>query len=268
MNYHSEGWICDKVIEHYEESLKHFASDRIVGIFCQGSQNYGLDTPTSDIDTKLVVVPTLRDIVMAEKPISTTYIRENEEHIDFKDVRLMLQTFRKQNVNFIEILFTPYYILNTLYQDEWAKLIKNRERIARYCPYAAVKTMKGVAMEKYYAMEHRYPAKIAIIDKYGYDPKQVSHLVRIHDFISAYIDSKSYQDCLHPIHENFILDIKLGKYSLAEARKIATGHLEDIIKIADNFCEKTGKNFDTSVEDLLNEVQYEIMKIAIQKELM
>ena len=101
MNFHSDEWIMDRVREHYNEALEYFPEDRIVGIFYQGSGNYGLDYEGSDVDTKLIVTPTFEDIAMNKKAVSTTHIRENEEHIDFKDIRLYIQTFRKQNLNFL-----------------------------------------------------------------------------------------------------------------------------------------------------------------------
>lgn len=48
MNYHSDQWIMDRVQEHYNEALEFFPKDRIVGIFYQGSGNYGLDYEDSD----------------------------------------------------------------------------------------------------------------------------------------------------------------------------------------------------------------------------
>ena len=102
--------------EHYLESKQYFAKNNIVGIFLQGSQNYGLETEDSDIDTKLITTPTLNDFIYNRKPISTTHFRANGEHIDFKDIRLMFDTFRKQNLNFIEILFTNYKIINPMYE--------------------------------------------------------------------------------------------------------------------------------------------------------
>ena len=112
-----EKTVMDRLRDHYNEALEYFPEDRIVGIFLQGSQNYGLEIPGSDVDTKLIVTPTFEDIAMNRKAISTTHIRANDEHIDFKDIRLMFQTFRKQNLNFLEILFTDFKIVNPLYAD-------------------------------------------------------------------------------------------------------------------------------------------------------
>ena len=84
----------------------------MVGVFLQGSQNYNLQYEDSDIDTKAIILPKFNDFVLNNKPVSTTLILESNEHIDLKDIRLMFECFKKQNINFIEILFTEYYILN------------------------------------------------------------------------------------------------------------------------------------------------------------
>lgn len=260
--------IMNRVQDHFEESLTMFDKSRIVGIFLQGSQNYGLQIPTSDVDTKLIVTPTFDEVVLNKKPISTTHVRANDEHIDLKDIRLMLATFRKQNLNFIEILFTPYFIMNPTFADEWGRLQAQKEKIAHYSPYNAVKTMKGIAMEKYHAMEHEYPSKLEVLAKYGYDPKQVSHLVRVQNFISSYLAGYPYEECLYPKDKDFIMDIKLGKYSLDEARKIADKYLKLVVNEADEFCNTHNKNdVDTEVDTLLNEVQYNIVKKALLEEI-
>ena len=267
MNYHSDKWIMKRIQEHYNEALQYFPEDRIVGIFCQGSTNYGLDTIRSDVDTKLIVVPTFDDIVFNKKPASTTHVRANDEHIDFKDLRLMFQTFRKQNLNFVEILFTDFKILNPLYAKEWNRLVTGNEAIAHYNPYGAVKTMKGIALEKYHAMEHEYPSKLEVLAQYGYDPKQVSHLVRVQNFISSYLADRPYEECLYPKDKDFIMDIKLGRYSLDEARKIADKYLKLIVTEADIFCERVAPSADPEVEELLDSVQYNIMEAATRREL-
>lgn len=65
-----------RVQEHLDEALTHFHKDQIVGIFLQGSQNYGLDTPLSDVDTKLIVVAEAR--TMADK--AKAHVEEMAEY--------------------------------------------------------------------------------------------------------------------------------------------------------------------------------------------
>lgn len=269
MNFHSDSWIMDRVREHYDEALEHFPEDRIVGIFYQGSGNYGLDCESSDVDTKLIVVPSFKDIALARKPVSTTHVRANDEHIDFKDIRLYMETFRKQNLNFLEILFTDYWFINCSYYDQWERLMNEREAIARMNPYRAVKSMKGVAMEKYHAMEHPYPSKLDIIEKYGFDGKQVHHLIRVDDYLTRYIAGESYKDCLKPTEElvPHMMAYKRHEIPLEVARVEALSVLEHTIEIADDFCTKHKDEEDQRCRDLLEDVSYNIMKIAIKKEI-
>lgn len=259
--------IMERLNDHYNEALEYFPEDEIIGIFLQGSQNYGLDLPTSDVDTKLIIAPTFKDVAMNKKPVSTTHIRANEEHIDFKDIRLYMQTFRKQNLNFLEILFTDYFILNPIYAEQWNRLVIARESIANFNRYRGVQSMKGIAMEKWYAMEHRYPSKIEIIDKYGYDPKQLHHLLRVEDYLERYIEGESYEKCLRPADPEYLIAVKKGIYSLEEARKVGQRAIDHVIEMADNFYAANENIEDPVVDALLDDVQYEIMKIAIEKEL-
>ena len=272
-NYHSDEWIMERVHEHWEEALTLFPKDRIVGIFLQGSQNYGLDYEGSDIDTKLIVVPTWEDICFNRKPVSTTHIRANDEHIDLKDIRLMFQTFRKQNLNFMEILFTKYKIVNPMYEEYWAELVEYNEKIAMYDPCGAVKTMKGIAMEKYHAMEHRYPAKAEIIDAWGYDPKQLHHLLRVREYLERYINGEKYADCLVSKETIYLKKVKYANptvkpfYSLEVARKLGKATLDEIVDIADNFIERELPK-DEQVDVILDRVQEKIMRDAIMAELL
>ena len=262
--------IMKRVQEHYDEALQYFPEEQIVGVFLQGSQNYELDYEGSDVDTKLIVVPSFKDICLNKKPISTTHIRANDEHTDWKDVRLYMETFRKQNLNFLEILFTDFYIINPMYKEEWDRLVAAREFIARMNVHRAVKSMKGIAMEKFHAMEHRYPAKVDIIERYGYDGKQVSHLIRVYDYLRRYIAGESYEDCLRPSPDLVprIMDYKmLDRISLEEARAEALHYKALVEDLSDKFCDGKEDYEVPWVRDLLEDVSYNIMKISVEKEL-
>lgn len=255
--------IMKRVQEHYKEALQYFSERQIVGIFLQGSQNYGLDYEGSDVDTKLIIAPSFKEVAMNEKPVSTTHIRANEEHIDFKDIRLYIDTFRKQNLNFLEILFTPYAIINPLYESEWNRLVQDGEKIARMNPRRAIQSMKGIALEKYHAMEHPYPSKLDILAKWGYDPKQLHHLLRVEEYLGRYIDGESYANCLRPHDSEYLKSVKLGCYDLDTARVIAETAKSNVERVADIAREQYEDKEDSEALVLLKDVQYNIMKIAI-----
>ena len=270
-NFHSDEWIMEQLNRHYQKALTLFPEDRIVGVFLQGSQNYGLDYEGSDIDTKCIVLPTLEDLIFNRKPVSTTHVLSNEEHLDLKDVRLYFQTFRKQNLNFMEILFTKYKIVNPTYEQYWNRLVENNEQIARYNPVGAVKTMKGIAMEKYHAMEHRYPSKVDLIDRIGFDPKQLHHLIRVREYLGRYISGEKYADCLIPRNAEWLSKLKDTKnpyYDLNTARVIANSELDLVTRTADKFADAHRDDpVDWHVDVLLDDVQRDIVKLGIELEL-
>lgn len=268
MNFHSDEWIMNKLNEHLEEARQHFREDQIVGIFLQGSQNYGLDYESSDVDTKLIVLPTLAEIAFNKKPVSTTHVRANNEHIDFKDIRLYIQTFRKQNLNFLEILYTKYKWINPMYEYWWNMLVDNRELICRYNIPQAIKSMQGIAKEKYFAMEHEYPSKLDILAKYGYDPKQLHHLLRVENYLARYMLGESYETCLKPTNPELLLRVKHGEIDLESARimgAISIGNIDAMVK---QYLVSCSKEVDELVDELLDMVQGGIIKECLKREVM
>ena len=271
MNYHDNIWISQKMKEHLQEAKETLKDRPIVVLACQGSQNYGLDYEDSDFDTKCITVPTFKEIALNKKALSTTHIRENNEHIDLKDIRLYIQTFRKQNLNFLEILFTSYYIcpMNnfTNFYNEWGKLIDNREKIAHMNPLRGFASMKGIAAEKYHALEHHYPSRMHMIEKFGYDPKQLHHLLRIDEFMKRFYNGESYEDCLISDYPDYLIDIKKGLFDLDEARNIANTTMAEIENLYNRAKKTMSNEEDPEMRDLLEDVSYNIMKRSIQNEL-
>ena len=179
-----EEFINNRIKEHYDYIKDKY---NVVYLGLQGSQNYELDIYDedykSDVDTKAIILPSFKDFVYNKAPVSKTIVLPNNEHIDVKDIRVMFDTFKKQNVNFIEILFTKYRIVNEEYRVLLQPLFENRELIANLNKNQALRCIAGMSMEKLKALQHPYPAIIDKINKYGYDPKQLHHILRMNDFI-------------------------------------------------------------------------------------
>lgn len=269
MNFHSDKWIMEQVLEHLQEAETIVPTKHIVGIFYQGSGNYGLDYEGSDVDTKCIVTPTFKSIVLARKPMSTTHVRANDEHIDMKDIRLYLETFKKQNLNFLEILYTPYCSFpNRHFYEQWQRLVEAREEITHYDPVRSVKSMMGIASEKFYAMEHHYPSRMAWIEKYGYDPKQLHHLLRVSEYLDRYIAGEPYGDCLLTKQANYLKEVKQGLFCLEAAREIAEKTYNAIHEKCNKFIEAHKDDpVNCAVDELLDDVAYEIVRESIKRDM-
>ena len=126
--------------------------------------------------------------------------------------------------------------------------------------------MKGTASEKYFALEHKYPSKIEIIERFGYDPKQLHHLVRMKYFIKNYIEGKRYAECLVNDDDilNQLLCIKTGVFGHGDAIKLAEETYKEICDIYNGYKEANPEaKIDKTVLDLLDKIQYKIMETAV-----
>ena len=261
-------FINKRIQEHYD-----YIKDKydVVYLGLQGSQNYELDAYDeeykSDIDTKAIILPSFEDFVYNKSPISKTIVLENNEHIDVKDIRVMFETLKKQNVNFIEILFTKYKIINEEYQDLINILLDNKEEISHLNINQALRCMAGMSMEKLKALQHPYPTIIDKINKYGYDPKQLHHILRMNDFIKKYVKEEKYKNCLIPDNKEYLIQIKKGILKVDEAVKLAQETDTDTKRIKDKYLKEQDKINENAVE-ILDYVKLEILKRKFKKELL
>ena len=260
-------YIMSRLLEHYRQIKDKY---EVVGIFIQGSQNYNLDIYDedykSDIDTKAIVLPSLEDVISNKDPVSTTLVLDNNEHIDVKDIRIMFNTFLKQNINFIEILFTKYKIMNPKYKELFNPMFIFREKIAHYDINKALNCQCGMSQEKYVALKHPYPTIKDKIDKYGYDPKQLHHIIRMNDFIKKYVKGVPYEQCLIPDDPQELIDIKKGIYPLYEAEIKAQLVNKETYEIAKANISGDNKR-DEEVIEILNKVKENILKKRFKEEL-
>ena len=260
-----------KRVEEHSEELRSLGYTEFVTVL-QGSQNYGLDIQnedySSDVDTKALILPSFDSFVAGSAPISHTHVRENNEHIDIKDIRNYFEQFKKQNLNFMEILYSDYYSVNPEWEEEWKELRSYADDLTTCHPALAVKSMFGIAMQKYEALEHRYPSIAWKIDKWGYDGKQLHHIIRIYDFIYRYIEGESYKRCLIPSPRLTprLIEAKLNKYSLQEAEVLADTYIASILKMKNEYIEKYGEGIlTTEPYKKLDELKIKILKKHFKK---
>ena len=118
-------------LDYWRERLtQSYGENHILNITLYGSQNYKIDTEFSDIDVKAIYVPSLRDAVLEPHWVSIEHHNDQNEHCELKDIREMCKMYKKQNINFLETLFTDYRWDNPIYEDIHNRLRENAENIA------------------------------------------------------------------------------------------------------------------------------------------
>ena len=226
-------FVMDRIQEHYNYAIKRYDINNVIGIFLTGSQNYGTDIESSDVDTQLIVTPTLNEIYLGHRPESTTLkMPESNEQIKVKDIRQFIKEISKQNMNTLEILYTEYCIINPAYKKIWESLCSKREEISRLNPELAVKAIKGNALN---TLDRIY------MDNGDISFKQVANLVRYEYFLNKYIEAKKY-----------ILQIRNGELGTTSLRAIAETTGENIRNLVEHFVYTEEINIQT--QDFLHEI--------------
>lgn len=176
-----------KAIEEHKQAVIDYgiSEERILGIFLYGSQNYGVDTPESDIDTKAVYIPSLWDAVLNKQRVIKELRLPNGEHCEVMDIRHLVDNFKKQNINFVEVLYTKYCWVNPLYEEEWNENFTSfKESIARYDIPKAVCSIVGQALHT--------------LKQDRYNGKKVANVWRLTEFLEKYVDGEPYEKCIKP----------------------------------------------------------------------
>lgn len=248
------------------EWLKRNTEYNVVYIALQGSQNYEMDIYSeeykSDIDVKAIILPTLDDILKGKKMVSHTYVMDDNSHIDVKDIRLYIDLCSKANPSYLEILFTEYSIVcNSRFRyilhmaDDIAMM--NRDRL--------LSSIKGMAYKKRKALQHPYPTIKDKIEKFGYDPKQLHHLMRLNQMMEdLFYDNKSFRKALVPSNmKDTIREVKLGKIGCEEAVIMADKIIEIMTIRSKNIREIHNFEFNDTTYYDLKEVIYDIIKAEL-----
>lgn len=274
MNTAREQYLKSRLQEHYEFLLSKGYD--VVCIMLQGSQNYGLDEYSddyySDVDTKAIVLPHLNDFINAATPISKVEVLPNDEHAEVKDIRVMFEMFKKANISYIELLYTEYKIINDAWASSIEPLFSNRDLVSSCNRIQFLKCIAGMAMEKDKALCHPYPATAAKIEKWGYDGKQLSHCVRLYNFIWRYVSGEPLESCYRvqePIH-TVLMNLKKQKdadgntLDVESAKEMSKYYVAEIRKIKDAAAVE-GENLDAF--QFLRELQTKIIREKMIRDL-
>lgn len=227
----SDKEILNKLNSHVQLVREKFPDYTFYFCALYGSQNYGLDTEDSDVDSKIAVIPSGKDIILGYEKLSTTLRLEDGSVCEVKDIREMANQFYKGNINFTEMLYTPYYIQNENipqpYSFDVLKLY--RDMIANRDPLNLMKMVAAMARTKYLTLTkvNNNNNKEAI-EKYGYDPKSLVTLLRLECFMYNYLFDypENYSLCLVPGNNEDLRRLKINPVSFEDADGLARNGIE------------------------------------------
>lgn len=245
----------------------------VIFMIAKGSMNYNMMVFTenyqSDVDVEVIICPTLDQIIRGDDMISTTYVMKDNSHVTVRDIRIFKDLLFKQNLAFLELLHSKYFLTNGDNEKELLKELQDMsDEIDKIDQVRFFKALKGMMLEKQKALTHPYPNQKEEIEKYGYARKQFHHIERLYwmAFKMIYNDTL-YKDALILNKElrDRLLDLKINHYDKNEiiwaseyecrkANELINLHLE---KNKDNF--KVNEITKSKVENII----YVYIKINI-----
>lgn len=218
-----------------------------------GSQNYGLDIYAdayqSDYDVKVIVMPTLHDLVFKGSQISMTVDYEGGQ-IDIKDAISMTNVLCKMNPGYLEILLTPFYLVfpGGEYMEDLRDLLPRllTERATMFA-----KAVYGHFQQKIENAQKLTPSSEEKIRKYGYDGKQLHHALRLKLMLEDF--EKTNRMVLHPSVANWTLlkKLKQNEISLEDAVPMSRQWWYEITECANRII-ALGPNEDLSYSEAMN----------------
>lgn len=250
----------------------------VIFMIAKGSMNYDMMIFTedyqSDVDVEVIICPTLDQIICGDDMISTTYVMKDNSHVTVRDIRIFKDLLFKQNLAFLELLHSKYFITKDVNEMNLLKELQDMsDDIDKIDQVRFFKALKGMMLEKQKALTHPYPNQKEEIEKYGYARKQFHHIERLYwmAFKMVYGDTL-YKDVLilDKGLRDRLLDFKINHYDKDEiiwaseyeckkANELINSHLE---RNKDNF--KVNEITKSKVENII----YTYIKINIYTQTM
>ena len=87
----------------------------VIFMIAKGSMNYDMMVFTenyqSDVDVEVIICPTLDQIIRGDDMIYTTYVMKDNSHVTVRDIRIFKNFLFKQNLAFLELLHSKYFLV-------------------------------------------------------------------------------------------------------------------------------------------------------------
>ena len=162
----------------------------VYAIMLKGSQNYNLSDSESDIDANAILLPTL------------SQIRENKPHkftfptgeVTAHNIYSFAEIVAKGNPQWIEVCHTEYKLGGDLSMFHHFDINPS--------------ALKGMIMEKFVAFDKLYPSRAKYVEQFGYDPKQLHHIIRLYDVLDLDVRVHQYSGA----QQTLMMDIKRGRF--------------------------------------------------------
>lgn len=198
----------------------------VEGVYLQGSQNYGVHTDKSDVDSKMVVLPTLRSLIRDTKltvDMDVPCADGSIEKCSVKPYKDFEALFFKGNFNNLEILFTGHHIGGCYFTEV---LRQRREELVKTIWPGLVSACLGMQNQKKAGLYKCTEGTKEFFDEYGYDNKNLIHILRIADTATRYANRGNFAEAL------LVSGCTKEEINLIRAGKVGKGSVDFMVDSA------------------------------------
>ena len=237
----------NKQFKRQIKELKRFVSSDIDIIFISvfGSYNYDLQTPTSDIDWKLVYIPTLDDMI--KRTPESEIVKVNNGQLEVMSIIRFVNELKAFELPDLEVLFCKYQWIN----PEHEMLFNTIKDIA----LDAIVNNKRLYAEKVIDTVKKIYERFVINKLITYNPKKAYNIPRIHYLFNNLIENEVYDLIPSPEVKTRILSYKLGnvgkEQAILECCDIIQKMESSMHELSNNLLNRFDERVDMLVKDVI-----------------
>lgn len=265
----------DRDIMHVLQVKKREAEEKrgyhISLMVLKGSQNYNCADENSDIDAVAFFVPTLEQLIDG-KIVSKKLTMNDGAFIELKDIRLFTNLMAKANPSYLELLYSPYRIIDGNQSNEITALIISlfsmRDEISVMNLTGFYKTIKGTSYQ-------RYKSFLKSLDNdQGYNRKSFYQIYRMYLLADLIIRKGiSYEAAICPgdidyRYQDFLMHYKNDIMCSEKAMAYASIYNEMTTKMIDVHLSKNDFEFNLNTYASLQLLINKIVEFSIRLEMM
>ena len=208
----------------------------VYAIMLKGSQNYNLHDEESDVDANAILIPqSVQDLRNGIKE----KFEFPEGEVVAHDIYSFAEITAKGNPQWIEVCNTEFMI------GESMEVFKDYT--------VNPSALKGMMMEKVTAFDKLYPSRAKYVEKFGYDPKQLHHIIRLYDMLRDDVKITTY----HGEDRDYMMKLKRG---------VLPGNPEEAFKLRDKYVEKLNELYqERKVQYVAQMVDYDALDTIVKE---
>lgn len=207
-----------------------------------GSQNYGADTPQSDVDTKTIVLPSFEDLVRGNSEFAYELTMPDGSLCNVLSLYSFARQLTKGSINFVELIFTDFVVVTVAGQKIYSWLKQHREELARINQHGTLHACMGHLMSNY--KDYLKPNSD--------EKKIVANMLRLAQFMRNYAsDLMTYKELLS-VDAPIVKDIRNGCYTSSSNDILVSTCLSTAEQYV-NACRGLGENAKL-IEEMVQQV--------------